>query len=99
MTENNIVTGPGGREKIHEIVVRDVVVEIWLKRAPRVGKVYFDFILSQEYKSQDGTNLGEFIQFRYANNAMEAILKAQEWLRANKEKYYPKTGNALSDDA
>jgi hypothetical protein len=88
MTDTQVVRGSGGRQKIHEVSVEDAVVEIWMKKNYNVSRVYFDITLAQRYYFENSPRFSEYIQLRYLNSAMEAMLKAQNWIHKNKEKYY-----------
>lgn len=82
------VKGPGGRKKVHEISEKDVLVEIWLKRRNADDRAYFDFTVSQLYEYEGQEQIGEFVQFRYMNATMAALIKVQDWIHNNKDKYY-----------
>lgn len=87
------VKGPGGRRKIHEIVVNEIVVELWLKPSSNTDRVYFDVTLSQKYYYNDEEEIGEFVQLRYINDALVAVIQAETWFYTNREKYYSQNEN------
>lgn len=68
------------REKVQEIVVGSVVLEMYRKKDSRSGKVFYDLRVAREFPiNDDEFGRGPFIQQRDLRDLIIAAVNAMEW--------------------
>lgn len=69
------------RERVHEIKVGSVVLEIYKKEDSRNGKTYFDYRTAREFfVGDDEVGRGPYCQQRDMRDNIMAVVKAMEWV-------------------
>jgi len=70
-----------GREKVHEIKVGSVVLEIVKKKDWKTGKVYFDYRTTREFFTSDDEAVhGPYCQQRDLRDNIIACVRCMEWI-------------------